>query len=217
MNVSVFSDIASPWSYIGVTRFERAAAAVTLSTGARLDVTLRAYQVDPDAAPEGRPLLETEAERLGGSDEVDAMVKRVRAAATVEGLDIDLEAAVGANTFDAHRLLTWANEHAGVATQRDLARELWRAQFAEGADVSDHDTLAARAGLVGLDLDLVDDVLSTDVAADEVRMQLDAARDLGIDTAPTFVLDGTWMIAGIQPRDAIERALTELVSSVDTD
>lgn len=217
MNVSVFSDIASPWSYLGVTRFERAAASVTLSTGARLDVTLRAYQVAPEATTGGRPLLDAEAERQGGPEEVEAMVQRVRAAAAVEGLDIDLESAVEANTFDAHRLLTWANEHAGAATQRDLARELWRAQFAEGADVSDHDTLAARAGLVGLDLDLVDDVLATDVAAEEVRLQLDAARELGIDTAPTFVLDGTWMIAGIQPRDAIERALTELVSSVDTD
>lgn len=217
MDVRVFSDIASPWCYIGVTRFERAAAAVSLSTGARLDVALRAYQVDPDAPAAGRPLLEAEAGRLGGDDEADAMVSRVRAAATVEGLDIDYEAAVRANTFDAHRLLTWAAEHAGIGTQRDLARELWRAQFAEGADVSDHDTLAARAGVVGLDLELVDDVLSTDVAADEVRLQLDTARDLGVDTAPTFVLDGTWMIAGIQPRAAIERALTDLVSTVESD
>ncbi|MGH3357523.1 MAG: DsbA family oxidoreductase [Nocardioidaceae bacterium] len=217
MKVSVFSDISSPWCYIGVTRFERAAAAVSLSTGAPLDVTLRAYQVEPDAASNGRPLLEVEADRLGGPDEVDAMVARARAAGTVDGLDFDFDAAVEANTFDAHRLLTWAAEHGGIGTQRDLAHELWRAYFAEGADVSDHDTLAARAGLVGLDIDLVDDVLSTDVAADEVRLQLEAARDLGIDTAPTFVLDGTWMIAGAQPRDAIERALTDLVSSADPD
>lgn len=213
----MFSDIACPWCYIGVTRFERAAAAVSLSTGATLDVSLRAYQVRPDAPSVGRPLLDVEAERLGGPHEVDAMVARVRAAGTVEGLDFDFDAAVEANTFDAQRLLTWAAEHAGQGAQRDLAHELWRAHFAEGADVSDHDTLAARAGLAGLDLDLVDDVLSTDVAADEVRLQLDAVRDLGIETAPTFVLDGKWMIAGAQPRDAIERALTDLVSSVDTD
>lgn len=213
MKVSVFSDIACPWCYIGVTRFERAAAAVSLASGTELETTLRAYQLAPDTESHARPLLDVETERLGTRERADALFDRVRNEAEADGLSFDFDAAIEANTYDAHRVLTWAAAHGGLGAQRDLAHELWRAYFAEGADISDHDTLAARAGLVGLDLDMVDDVLATDLAGDEVRMQLETAKDLGIDTAPTFVLDGKWMINGTQPQDAMERALADLVAS----
>lgn len=211
--MSVFSDVACPWCYLGVTRFERAAAAVTLSTGVDIEVTLRAYQLDPDVESSGVPLMEALARKFGSADDVQAMVERVRASARPDGIDFDFDAAVESNTFDAHRLLTWTAEHDGVAMQRDLAHELWRAHFVEGADIADHDTLVARAGLVGLDIEQVEEMLSTQVAADAVQMQRDTAGELGIDSVPTFVIDGQWRITGAQPQDALERALRELVTA----
>lgn len=217
VKVSVFSDIVCPWCYIGVTRFERAAAAVTLSSGTEFETTLRAYQLDPQAESNGTPLVESLASKFGGEDDAKANLERVRAAGTPDGLDFDFESAVEANTFDAHRLLTWAVAHDGVARQRDLAHELWRAHFVEGADVADHDTLIARAGLVGLDVEQVEELLSTQLAADEVQMQRDTARDLGITSVPTFVIEGRWMITGAQPQDALERALKQLSSADETE
>lgn len=213
MKVSVFSDIVCPWCYIGAVRFERAAAAVTLTTGTEFEVTLRAYQLDPDAESAGKPLMEALASKFGDEEGAQASVERVRAAGRPDGLDFDFEAAVEANTFDAHRLLTWAVAHDGVARQRDLAHELWRAHFVEGADIGDHDTLIARAGLVGLDVENAEEVLSSQIAADEVGMQRETARDLGINSVPTFVVDGRWMITGAQPQDALERALKQLAAS----
>ena len=209
----MFSDIACPWCYIGAVRFERAAAAVTLATGTEFEMTLRAYQLDPEAESTGTPLMEALATKFGGEGGAQDSAERVRAAGAPDGLDFDFESAVEANTFDAHRLLTWAVAHEGVARQRDLAHELWRAHFVEGADVGDHDTLIARAGLVGLDVDEAEEVLSTQIAADEVRMQRETARDLGINSVPTFVIDRRWMITGAQPQDALERALKQLASS----
>lgn len=217
VKVSIFSDVVCPWCYIGATRFERAAAAVSLSTGTGLEITLRAFQLDPETASDGSALTDALAHKFGGRAQVETMIERVREAGRPDGLEFDFDAAVQGNSFDAHRLLTWAAAHAGPGSQRDLAHELWRAHFQEGADVSDHDTLAARAGLVGLDLDLVDDVLSSDVAAEEVAFQRETARELGITSVPTFVIDGKWMITGAQPQDAIERALTDLVASAETD
>lgn len=216
VKVNVFSDVVCPWCYIGVTRFERAAAAVTLSSGTDFEMSLRAYQLDPDAESSGRPLMQALADKFGGEDDAKSIAERVRAAGAPDGLDFDFEAAVAANTFDAHRLLTWAGAHDGPAGQRDLAHELWRAHFAEGADVADHDTLIARAGLVGLDVDRVEEVLSTQIAADEVQMQRDTARDVGITSVPTFVIDGRWMITGAQSQNALERALAQLASADDT-
>lgn len=213
VKVSVFSDIVCPWCYIGVTRFERAAAAVTLSSGTEFETTLRAYQLDPDAESHARPLTESLTHKFGGDDNVKANLDRVRAAGEPDGLDFDFESAVEANTFDAHRLLTWTVAHDGVVRQRDLAHELWRAHFVEGADVADHDTLIARAGLVGLDVERVEELLSTNLAADEVQMQRDTARDLGISSVPTFVIEGRWTITGAQPQDALERALKQLASA----
>lgn len=211
VKVSVFADIACPWCYIGVTRFERAAASVSLATGTSFEMTFRAYELDPDTPSDGMPLVDALRESHGG--EADAIVRRVETAGRDDGLEFDFAAAVRANTHDAHRLLTWAAEHAGPGAQRDLMHELWRAHFAEGADVADHDTLAARAGLVGLDLALVDDVLTGGVAADEVRLQRETAVELGIESVPTFVLGDTWVINGTQRQEALERALTELVTS----
>ena len=209
----MFSDIVCPWCYIGVTRFERAAAAVTLSSGTEFETTLRAYQLDPEAESVGTPLVESLTRKFGSEDEVKANLGRVRDAGRPDGLDFDFESAVEVNTFDAHRLLTWAVAHDGVARQRDLAHELWRAHFVEGADVADHDTLIARAGLVGLDVEQVEELLSTQLAADEVQMQRDTARELGINSVPTFVIEGRWMITGAQPQDALERALRHLASA----
>ncbi|UYM06861.1 DsbA family oxidoreductase [Solicola gregarius] len=209
----MFSDVVCPWCYIGVTRFERAAAAVTLSTGTEIEVTLRSYQLDPDAQSSGEPLVDALGAKFGGPEQVAAMVERVRAAGRPDGLDFDFQSAVAANTYDAHRLLTWTAAHAGAGAQGDLAHELWRAHFVEGADVADHDTLAARAALVGLDAERVDEVLASGVAGDEVTMQREAAHDLDIRSVPTFVIDNRWMITGAQPQDAIERALRELVTA----
>ena len=213
VKVSVFSDVVCPWCYLGVTRFERAAAAVTLSTGVEIEVTLRAYQLDPDSESNGEPLLDALGRKFGGREDAEAMAARVRAAGRADGLEFDFEAAVAANTYDAHRLLTWAGEHGGPGVQRDLAHELWKAHFAEGADIADHDTLAARAALSGLDVDRVDEVLASGVAGDEVALQRDAADDLGIRSVPTFVIDNRWMINGAQSQDALERALRELVTA----
>ena len=91
----------------------------------------------------------------------------------ITGIDLNFEEAVRANSFDAWRLLTWADE-AGPGFQRDLAHQLWRAHFLEGADIGDPFALATRAALVGLDLETAEALLASTEYADEVRT---AGRD----------------------------------------
>ncbi|MGI8536109.1 MAG: DsbA family protein [Mycobacteriales bacterium] len=91
-------------------------------------------------------LVDALAEEFAGQEKVRSMFDQVRAAARADGIELDFDVAVQANTFDAHRLLTWAEATGGPGAQRDLAHELWRAHFAEGADVGDNDTLAVAGG-----------------------------------------------------------------------
>ena len=213
MKALIFSDVVCPWCYLGVIRFERAAALHTILTGEPIDISLRAYQLDPDAPAGAVPTLDYYEQKYGDADRAAAVVDQIVAAGKITGIDFNFTEAVRGNTFDAHRLLTWA-EAAGPGVQRELAQELWRAYFLEGADISDHDTLAARAGIVGLDIDRADTILASDEYADEVNLQLDAARAMGIISVPMIVIEGQYAIQGTQSQDDYVQALGNIATEM---
>lgn len=213
MKVLIFSDVVCPWCYLGAVRFERAAALHTILTGEPVEISLRAYQLDPEAPAGAVPALDYYDEKFGGSERATAIVDRIVAAGKITGIDFNFTEAVRGNTFDAHRLLTWA-ESAGPGIQRDLAQELWRAYFLEGADISDHDTLAARAGIVGLDIDQADTILASDEYADEVRLQLDGGHDMGITSVPMIVVEGQYVIEGALSQDDYVQALGNIAAEI---
>ena len=211
MKVLVFADITDPWSYISATRFERAAAMFSILTGEPIEFTLRAYQLEPDEPSEGRLLMEALAERLEGLDKAELLNVQVTAAAKISGIDLNFEEAVQANSFDAWRLLTWADE-AGPGIQRDLAHQLWRAHFLEGADIGDPFVLATRAALVGLDLETAEALLASTEYADEVRLQHQAGEEIRIAQLPTIVIEHQWTLDGVHSQNDYVQALSQIYS-----
>ncbi len=210
MQVQVFSDIACPECYLGFTRLERAAGVFALRTGEPVELALRAFQLDPSAPTEPRPLLEALAEKLGGPAQAQQAADALAEAFAADELRLDLTAAVHANTFDAHRLLTWAESVSGEPTQLALAAELWRAHLAEGADVGDATTLATRAAVVGLDVVAAERLLASDEGADAVALQVETAHSLGIESVPTVVLERAYVVTGAQTQAAYESVLAEV-------
>ncbi|MGH3456623.1 DsbA family oxidoreductase [Aeromicrobium sp.] len=209
MKALVFADVTDPWSYIGATRFERAAATFTIVTGEPVDISLRAMQLEPDTPSSGRPLMEALAERLGGEDKAEFLNVQVTAGAKITGIELNFAEAVEANSFDAWRLLTWAEE-AGLGVQRDLAHQLWRAHLLEGADIADPLVLSSRAALVGLDLETTDALLASDEYAAEVRKQDETARSLGIAQLPYVVVETRWILAGVHSQNDYVQALRQI-------
>ncbi|NRQ48449.1 DsbA family oxidoreductase [Aeromicrobium stalagmiti] len=209
MKVIVFADVTDPWAYIGSTRFERAAAMFSILTGEPVELTYRAFQVEPDEPSDGRLLLEALEERLGGRDKVDLINAQVTAAARITGIDLNFDEAVQANSFDAWRLLTWADE-AGPGLQRDLAHQLWRGHFLEGADIGDHFTLATRAALVGLELETAEALLASTEYADEVRTQRETGEALGITQLPYIAIEQQWTLTGVQSQNDYVQALHQI-------
>jgi predicted DsbA family dithiol-disulfide isomerase len=209
VKVLVFADITDPWSYISATRFERAAAMFSILTGEPVESTLRAYQLEPDEPSEGRLLMDALTERLEGLDKAELLNVQVTAAAKISGIDLNFEEAVQANSFDAWRLLTWADE-AGPGFQRDLAHQLWRAHFLEGADIGDHFTLATRAALVGLELETAEALLASTEYADEVRLQHQAGEEIRIAQLPTIVIEHQWTLDGVHSQTDYVQALTQI-------
>jgi predicted DsbA family dithiol-disulfide isomerase len=209
VKVIVFADVTDPWAYIGSTRFERAAAMFSILTGEAVELTYRAVQGEPDEPSEGRLLVEALEERLGGRDKVDLVNAQVTAAARITGIDLNFDEAVQANSFDAWRLLTWADE-SGPGFQRDLLHQLWRAHFLEGADIADPFTLATRAALVGLELETAEALLASTEYADEVRTQNQTAASLGVTQLPYVAIEQQWTLTGIQSQNDYVQALHQI-------
>ena len=216
MKVQIFADVTDPWSYVGSTRFERAAAMVSILTGEPIELTLRAFQLEPDEPSVGRPLMDALAERLGGLDKAEFVNVQVTAGARITGIDLNFDEAIQANSFDAWRLLTWADED-GPGVQHDLAHQLWRAHFLEGADIGDPFTLATRAALVGLDLETAEALLVSTEYAEEVRMQVETGRKLGIKQLPYVVVENTWQLEGVHSQNDYVQALSRIYSEWKAD
>lgn len=210
MLVEIWSDIVCPWCAVGKARFGRALAAFPQRDA--VEVRWRSFELDPSAPPlrEG-DYVEHLARKYGRSrTDAQAMIDGMTATAAAEGLDFRFDRMQAGNTFDAHRLLHLAADH---ARQPALVDRFFRAYFTEGKAIGDHATLQRLATEVGLDEVEVKDVLAGHRYADAVRADEQQAGAYGITGVPFFVLDGRFGVSGAQPpevlRQALDRALAE--------
>jgi len=203
VDIQVWSDVVCPWCYIGRRRLERALSRFP----GRANVTYRAYQLD--AAPVPRPLLVKDAlaAKLGGDGRADQMFGQVTAVAAGDGLRLDYDRAIAANTFDSHRLVTWA---AGPDRQVEMLDALQRAHFQDGVDIGSRTALAEVAGRIGVDPAAVYAYLASDAGTGAVHADLAEARELGITSVPTFVIDGKYAVQGAQEPATLLAALEEI-------
>jgi predicted DsbA family dithiol-disulfide isomerase len=200
VNVEVWSDVVCPWCYIGKRRFE--AALADFDHREDIIVTWRSFQLDPGAPPtsEGDPI-----ERLAGKygmtrAQAEAAQARVTAVAASVGLDFHLDRARNGNTFDAHRLIHFAQT---VGKQGELKERLMAAYFVEGEPVGDREVLTRLAVDVGLDEQAVREVLESGAYSDDVRHDETDARQIGINGVPFFVIDRAYGISGAQAPELI--------------
>ncbi len=218
LQIQIWSDVACPWCFVGKRRLESALA--QLSAPVPVSVAYRAFELDP-SAPATYPASPSYLERLARKYSVPApraaeMIERMCRVGRQEGIAFDFERIQGGNTFDAHRLLWWAEQQAGHAVQSRLKERLLQAYFCEGAAIGDTQALLSIAQQVGLDLEAAGGVLASGEGAAAVREQQRTAARLGISGVPMFVM-GRIGVSGAQPADvllsALRRALGELPSA----
>jgi predicted DsbA family dithiol-disulfide isomerase len=203
VNIEIWYDLVCPWCYLGKRRLE----AVLLGFAGDVSMTFRAYQLDPAPVPAPLRLRQVMAAKVGGPQRVAQMLDHVTAIARAEGLVLDYDRAIAANTFDAHRLVAWA---ATQELQLNMIETLQQAYFAEGADLGSHPELARLAGSIGLDERAALAYLATPAGTDAVNADLAEARELGITSVPTFVVDRRFVIQGAQEPAAMRSALEEI-------
>ncbi|MFY1618539.1 DsbA family oxidoreductase [Micromonospora sp. WMMD736] len=203
MEIEIYADVICPWCYIGKRRLDEALA----SYEGEVTVRYRPFQLDPSPVPEPLPLVEALAAKFGGPERARQMVDHVTQVAAGDGLRLDYDRAVIANTFDAHRLVSYATDHGRAA---EMVEALYQAHFNQGVDVGSRQALAALAGTIGLDAADARRFLDSDERVADVEAQLATARDLGITGVPMFVLAGKYAVSGAQETSTLLAALAEV-------
>ena len=214
MRIDFVSDVSCPWCAIGLVALEQALA--NLGGDVSADIRFQPFELNPQLGPDGEDTTEHLQRKYGLSDvQLAENQERIRA----RGAELGFIFGVGMrrrvyNTFDAHRLLHWAGLE---GKQRALKHALLRAYFTDGLDVSDHDTLAAIAGGVGLAEAQARVILGSDAHAADVRNLEEFFQRNGISAVPAIIINQKHLISGGQPVDVFERALREIAAGAGAD
>jgi len=209
MKIDFVSDVSCPWCIIGLRGLEEALA----RTGDLVDaeIVFRPFELNPAMPPEGQNIVEHITQKYGSSAEQSAANREmIRARAADLGFTMAMtDQSRIYNTFDAHRLLHWAE---GEGHQSALKHALFDTYFTDGQDPSDHDVLVAAAAKAGLDETAAREVLASGRYAEEVRDAEKLWQSRGINAVPAVVIDDRYLISGGQPAEAFEQALRKIAA-----
>ncbi len=207
MTLTIWSDFACPYCYIGETRLQRAIEELGIKDDVQMD--FRAFELDPTAPKE---VMTTTPERfakkyvlsLEGAKEQIQQISDLG-----KELDIDFRYATTkySNTHDAHRLMKLAEAKYDRATVRHLNEALFAAYFTENLVLSDHKVLLDKAVAVGMDEKEVKEVLDSDKYDDEVRFDEREAMMRGVRGVPYIVFNGGFSVPGAMTIDSFKSAL----------
>jgi predicted DsbA family dithiol-disulfide isomerase len=211
LKIDFVSDVACPWCVIGLRGLEQALA--NASDAVEADITFQPFELNPRMPAAGQNLVEHITEKYGSTVEQSAASRamiRSRGAEVGFTFNMSDESRIY-NTFDAHRLLHWAGT---IGRQQELKLALFRANFTDGANVSDHRVLVEAAVAAGLDGDQAREVLASGRYAEEVRNAELEWTSRGIRSVPAIVINGKWLISGGQPAGTFEQALRSIAAEV---
>lgn len=206
IKIKIWSDINCPFCYIGKRHLE---AALKQFKGDEVVIEWKSFELDPTAnPPKGVPAVELLARKYGRDiNWAREMNANVTAMAQKAGLNFQLDKLVPANSFNAHRIIHLAKNS---GKQDQMKEALLNANFTEGKDISDNETLVSIASSVGLPESDVRRVLSSDEYASDVRQDEKEARALQISGVPFFVFNQKYAASGAQPPEAFLEILSKL-------
>lgn len=207
LRIDFVSDIACPWCAIGLSSLQLALSRLGDTVDA--EIIMHPFELNPDMGPGGEAIVDYLGKKYGRTPEQIAETQAmIRERGASVGFTFGERNRVY-NTFDAHRLLHWAGIE---GKQLPLKLALLRAYHGEGKDPSSHDVLVEAAQSVGLDAAKAREVLESGDYADEVRAQEQEYQAMGIQSVPSIVFNGRYLVTGGQPVEAFEQAIRQILA-----
>ncbi len=216
LKIDFVSDIACPWCAVGLFSLEKALD--RLQGEVKAELHFQPFELNPDMEPGGQDLGEHLTQKYGSTPEQQA---QIRETITARGAEVGFTFAPGGrgrvyNTFDAHRLLAWA-EGQGEGAQRRLKKALLAAYQGRAQCIEDREVLLAVVQEAGLNGVAARDVLESGAYADKVRAVERLYQQSGIRSVPAVIVNDQYLISGGQPVEVFEQNLRQIAAKLAED
>ncbi|GAB3920147.1 DsbA family oxidoreductase [Mucilaginibacter myungsuensis] len=204
MKVEIWSDVMCPFCYIGKRRFEEALA--KFPNADEVEITWKSFQLNPEMVTDPsisihQYLADAKGWQLDYAKQMAAQVTEMAAGV---GLTFNMDNAVVANSFNAHRFSHLATAN-GLG---DAAEEaLFKAYFTDGKNTDDIKVLTQLGVSISLKAEEIEGVLASDKYADEVKQDILEAGQIGVRGVPFFVFDRKYAVSGAQPMELFLQTL----------
>ena len=216
LKIDFVSDVSCPWCVVGLRALDQALERVKGEV--RAELHFQPFELNPGMAAEGQEITEHITQKYGITPEqADANRENIRRRGAELGFKFSAASEPGGgrhriyNTFDAHRLLHWA-ELEGATQQKALKEALFKAYFTDGQSPASHEVLVRAAAEAGLDATRAGEVLSSGAYADEVREREQFYLHQGIHSVPAVIINDRHLISGGQPPEVFEQALRQIAA-----
>jgi predicted DsbA family dithiol-disulfide isomerase len=212
LKIDFVSDVSCPWCAVGLSSLEAALKRVAPEVTAELH--FQPFELNPQMPTEGQDTFEHLNQKYGSSREQQAEAREmIRQRGAAVGFEFSAQGRPRVyNTFNAHRLLHWA-ELESPAKQAALKKLLLKAYFTDSQNPSDPEVLVHAATEAGLDATRAREILASDEYAAETRERERMYTDAGIHSVPAIIINDQHLISGGQPVEVFERALKQIAGA----
>ncbi|MDA7593199.1 DsbA family oxidoreductase [Rhodobacteraceae bacterium] len=209
VKLDIFSDPICPWCYIGKSYLDRA---LEKAGNHPFNIQWHPFQLNPEMPLQGVDRREYLERKFGNKDLAIKAYTPVLEHAALAGINLKLEKIIKTpNTLSAHRLIFWAWQE-GV--QNAVVSAIFKAYFVEGKDIGENTVLVDISHNTGIDKIVVDRLLKGTNDKEQVIETDKGAREMGINSAPTFILNGRHVITGAQNVDFWSNLINEVKVSL---
>lgn len=204
MKINIWSDVRCPFCFVGKKKFEKALEKFPHSEN--LEITWHSFQLDPNLVTQTdiNP-YEYFAKAKGITVErAKAMHEGAAMAGKEVGIDFNFDDSKVASSYKAH-LLIQLSKTKNLANEMEEA--LFEAQFLDGKNIDDEETLIQLAKSIGIAEDEAKNALQSDELGYLVKQDMQLAAQLGINAVPFFVINDKYGISGAQQPELFLEAL----------
>jgi predicted DsbA family dithiol-disulfide isomerase len=212
MKIDFVSDIACPWCAVGLGALEQALE--ELQNEVKADIHFQPFELNPHMPEGGEDLVEHLGKKYGSTAEQQSqMYQNIKARGAEVGFAFHPTGRGRIfNTFDAHRLLHWAELEGAPGDQHQLKKAFLEAYQGRGEIIESHEVLLAIIKTQGMDTDAAKAILDSDTYAEEVRAKENFYTSAGIHSVPAVIINDKHLISGGQPAAVFANALRQIAA-----
>jgi predicted DsbA family dithiol-disulfide isomerase len=212
LKIDFVSDVSCPWCAIGLSSLQKALDNV--GPDIQAEIHFQPFELNPNMPAGGQDVTEHLTQKYGSTPEQQAGIREnIRLRGESVGFTFRKEGRGRIyNTFNAHRLLHWA-ELEDTAKQHALKNALLKAYFTDGKSPENRDVLLGAVAEAGLDVARATAILDGDEFTQETRDREQFYLRAGINSVPAIIFNDKHLVSGGQPAEVFEQAIRQIAAA----